>query len=134
MKYLGIDYGKRKIGLAISEGLTASPLSIIESSGLEDALQKVRVFLAKEGVDKVVVGVAESGESRNMTQKFINRLKEEIEVIEVEETLSSKLADEKMRIADVKRSKIKTNDAVAAVIILEEYLDNLSMNREEGIS
>jgi putative transcription antitermination factor YqgF len=134
MKYLGIDYGKRKIGLAISEGLTASPLSIIESSGLEDALQKVRVFLAKEGVDKVVVGLAESGESRNMTQKFINRLKEEIEVIEVEETLSSKLADEKMRIADVKRSKIKTNDAVAAVIILEEYLDNLSMNREEGIS
>ena len=127
MKYLGIDYGKRKIGLAISEGFTASPLVVIESSGLEDALQKVRVFLVKEGVDKVVVGVAESGESRSMSQKFINRLREDVEVIEVEETLSSKLADEKMRIVDVKRSKIKVNDALAAAIILEDYLEGLKI-------
>lgn len=126
MKYLGIDYGKKKIGLAISEGFTASPFKIIESSGLEDALQKVRVILVKEGIDKVIVGVAESGESRNMTEKFISRLKDEIEVIPVEETLSSKLADEKMRIAQVKQSKIKANDAVAAAVILEEYLESQS--------
>jgi putative transcription antitermination factor YqgF len=127
MKYLGIDYGKRKIGLAISEGLTASPLKIIESSGLEDAVQKVLMVIRQELINQVIIGRAESGESRKMTEKFISLLKmHEVSVQVVEETLSSKLADEKMRMADVKRSKIKTNDAVAAAIILEDYLNSLA--------
>jgi putative transcription antitermination factor YqgF len=127
MKYLGIDYGKRKIGLAISEGLTASPLKIIESSGLEDAVQKVLLVIRQELINQVIIGRAESGESRKMTEKFISLLKmHEVSVQVVEETLSSKLADEKMRMADVKRSKIKTNDAVAAAIILEDYLNSLA--------
>lgn len=125
MKYLGIDYGKKKVGLAISEGLTATPLTIVESSGLEDALQKVGHILVREGIDRVVIGLAESGESRSMTEKFIQRLSEDVEVVIVEETLSSKLADEKMRLAAVKKSKVKSNDAIAAMVILEDYLEGV---------
>ena len=42
MKYLGIDYGKKKIGLALSDGSLASSYGVITSNGLSDAVQKVQ--------------------------------------------------------------------------------------------
>ncbi len=42
MKYLGVDYGLKKIGLAVSEGTLASPLQILHVSGKEDALAKLQ--------------------------------------------------------------------------------------------
>jgi putative transcription antitermination factor YqgF len=128
MKYLGIDYGKRKVGLAISEGMTASPLTIIDSSSLVDALQKVKLVIERQEIECVVVGLAESGESRSMTEKFINELKKEIRVEVFEETLSSHLADERMRTFGVKKDGRANNDAFAAAIILEDYL---TMRKEE---
>ncbi len=124
MKYLGIDYGKRKVGLAISEGLSASPLKVVDSSGLDDALQKILHIIKGEQIDQVVIGKAESGESRSMTEKFVKQLEREIPVIVVEETLSSHFADQQMREMEVQKSKRGSNDAVAAAHILQEYLDS----------
>ena len=125
MKYLGIDYGKKKVGLAISEGLSASPFQVIESSGLADAVSRIEKIIHQHQIDRVVIGLAESGESRSMTEKFIALLKKMIDVIVVEETLSSYYADEQMRMLGVAKSKRGRNDAVAATYILEQYLDSL---------
>lgn len=96
MKYLGVDYGKTKIGLAISEGLTASPLKVLSIGSLEDALVKVRQVVEKEGVERVVVGVPESGEASKIAESFINGLKPYVDVVEADETLSTQNATQKM--------------------------------------
>lgn len=123
MKYLGIDYGKKKVGVAISEGVVAAPYGVIQSSGLLDALQKVRQIISREEIELVVVGLAESGESRSMAEKFVGELKKDVAVEIVEETLSSKLADERMRMFGVKKGERAENDAMAAAIILDDYLE-----------
>ena len=125
MKYLGIDYGKKKIGLSVSEGAIADPLKVVDCSSLIDALQKVLRVIKDESVEKVIIGLPESGESRKMTVKFIEgvRVKGK-EVIEAEETLSSQEAGRLMREMGAKRSSMKKEDALAAAIILQDYLDS----------
>jgi len=125
MKILGIDYGKKKVGLAISEGLSASPYKIIEITSLADALQQVSRVIKNEEIEKVVIGLAESGESKSMTEKFITELKKEIDVTTVAETLSSHNADNQMSEMGVQKSKKGQNDAIAASLILQEYLDSI---------
>src|SRR5689334_18921738 len=94
MKYLGIDYGKTKMGLAVSEGQVASVLRVMEIGGLNDAIHKVEKVIKDEETDRVVVGLPESGEARAITKKFLAELRSKykdqpVEVIETEETLSS---------------------------------------------
>ena len=126
MKYLGVDYGLKKMGLAISEGINASPFKILEITSLKDALEKVSYVISSEEIDKVIIGVSESGESRKITLDFIKGLKGKgIEVIEVEETLSSIEARERMvELGSSKKSR-KKDDSVSASIILQNYLDSL---------
>jgi putative transcription antitermination factor YqgF len=125
MRYLGIDYGKRKIGLALSEGRTASPLKVLEVSSLIDALNKVGQVIKLEGIEVVVVGIPESGESLKITRDFIKELKKNISVVEVEETLSSKEALNQMIEMGLSRKNRGQEDAYSATIILQTFLDSL---------
>jgi putative holliday junction resolvase len=131
MKYLGIDYGKTKMGLAVSEGQVASVLKVMEISSLKDALQKVGKVIKDEEVERVVVGLPESGEARNITKKFLSELKakvkeDPVEVIETEETLSSFQARALMHELDMSQSAVnKKEDEYAAAIILQTFLDSL---------
>ena len=59
MKTLGIDYGRSKIGLAISEGTLAEPWKVIRVDSFEDAVGKVMQVIKVEQVEKVVVGISE---------------------------------------------------------------------------
>ena len=126
MRYLGIDYGKKKVGLSISEGNFASPFKVIQVSSLEDALQKILSVIKKEEIDKVVIGSAESGEAKNITKKFINALSippRRWDIVEVDEILSSHDAATKMIEMGVSKKSRKEDDAYAASIILQNYLD-----------
>jgi putative transcription antitermination factor YqgF len=127
MKYLGIDYGKRKVGLALSEGVYASSWKIITVSGLKDALTKMMQIIEAEKVDCVVIGKPESGEARTITLQFIKELKKalpKLSIIEKEETLSSQKALEQMIEMNVSKKARKSEDAYAAALILQEYLDS----------
>ena len=131
MKYLGVDYGKTKMGLSVSEGQVASVLKVVEISGLRDALQKVEKVVKDEEVERVVVGLPESGEARKITQKFLADLKtnyknQPVEVIETEETLSSFQARAIMHDLHMsERSIQQKEDEYAAAIILQSFLDSL---------
>ena len=127
MKFLGIDYGKKKVGLALSEGALASPLDVIAVSSLQDALIKIEKVIGVEKIDTVVIGVAESGESKAIAKKFITELKKQVpflQVIEVDEHLSTQKGKQAMVELGVKKSKRKEDDSFAAATILQDYLDS----------
>ena len=123
MRYLGVDFGLRKIGLAISEGELVSLFGIIYVKDKEDAVNKIRDIVKREGIDQLVVGLPESG-IRSAVLKFITQLKLEIPVETIEETLTSQKAKEQMIELGIKRKKRREEDAYSASEILQNYLDN----------
>lgn len=124
MRYLGIDYGKKKIGLALSDGQIASIFKIVEVSSLTDALVKTKKIIFDEKIDRVVIGIAE-GESGKIAKVFSKNLSREITVIETDETLSTKEAQSMMIQLNIPQKKRKKEDAFAAAIILQNFLDSL---------
>lgn len=141
MKHLGIDYGTKRIGLAISnqEETLAFPHKIIPNS--QDIIQDIVDIINYESVEKVVVGksIDAWGFDNNIQQhirSFIKKLAYEldgIEVLEQDERGSSiaaashlfgkgNIANEKWTGKENKKRR-EHNDANAAVIILQRYLD-----------
>ncbi len=123
MKYLGVDYGLKKIGLAISEGKIASLYKVLEVSSLKDSLDKVKKIIKEEGIDRVVVGMPE-GRSGKIVKKFAKELKKKVYVVEVDETLSSIDAKKLMIELNTNQKQRKKEDAYAAAIILQNFLDS----------
>lgn len=131
MRYLGIDYGLKKMGLAISEGQIAAPFKVLEISGLNDAVSKTTHVIKKENIDRVVIGVPESGEAKTAVRKFISKLKESLKnktvsVIEAPETLSSISAKNLMIDLGLGEKARQKEDAYAAAIILQDFLDSVA--------
>ncbi len=125
MKYLGIDFGLRRIGLASSEGDLASPLKTLEVKSFKNAVEQIIKVISSEGFEKVVVGLPEGKMGQNVNG-FIKALsKAGIETETVDETLSSKKALEQMIESNIPQKKRRFNDSFAASIILQEYLDTL---------
>lgn len=125
MKYLGVDYGKKKIGLAVSEGELVSGLGSIRVSSLKEAVTRIDEVIKKEEVGKIIMGLAESGQSRKMVKRFVKEAKETtgfegIEIIEVDETLSTHRAQ-----VEIRELGGGDEDERAAMIILENYLEGV---------
>lgn len=122
MKYLAIDWGEKRIGVAVGndEPKLAMPLSTASS------YRELLVIIAEEEPDKVILGnpISMSGQaslSKNFNG-FKNKLASDInhDLILVDERLSSISAD---KLAG-KRIKA-TRDSVSAMIILESYLETI---------
>lgn len=131
MRYLGVDYGLKKVGLAMSEGQIASPLKVLDTSSLKDALNKISHIIQKEEIDRVVIGVPESGQAKNIVKKFITELKsslknDTVSVIEVDETLSSSNAKDLMIDLNMSKESRKKEDAYSASLILQNFLDSIA--------
>lgn len=130
MRYLGVDYGLKKVGLAVSDGQVASPLKVIATSSLKDALEKIAHEIKREEVQRVVIGVPE-GSTGKMVRNFASELKkryehEEVQVIETDETLTSKDAQNLMVTLGTSQKERKNEDAYSAMLILQQFLDTLS--------
>ncbi len=129
MKYLGIDYGRRKIGLSISEGQLASVFKVLTVGGVADAVSKIIQVIHKEDINRVIVGVPEGGTGK-MVKSFVENLKNELSetdvvVLEADETLSSKKALDLMIQVGASKKDRKKEDAFSAAIILQNFLDSL---------
>lgn len=122
MKYLGIDFGLRRVGLSISEGNLASPFKILEGKNFEDLISKIK----KEtlGFDKIVIGLPE-GRIAKLVKKVSKALKTSgLDVVEVPEVLSTQNAIKKMIELGIPKKKRVTTDSYSATLILQDYLDN----------
>lgn len=117
MKYLGVDFGLKRIGLAVSDGELASPWQVVDA-------QKFSEILRKENFEKIVIGLPEGNIGKNVV-KFVNMLRKQgFAVDTADETLSSKKAIDAMISQKTGQKKRRSNDAAAAAIILQDYLDS----------
>jgi len=120
MNILGVDYGRSKIGLAISEGKLAEPYKVVRYEDKESLINIVKKIIEDEEVEKVVVGISEN-KMGNESKKFA----EEINAETYDETLTSIDAITLSIQGGVKRKKRKEmEDAYAATIMLQNYLDS----------
>ena len=127
-RLLGIDYGDKKIGLAIADLETkiASPFKILNND--KDTLTKIAEICQKENIEKIVVGLPLTLKSSTSSQtqavlNFIGKLKGTtyLPIIEQDERLSSSYAKNLLKEMKVKHM----DDDVAAMIILQSYIDEI---------
>ena len=131
MRYLAIDYGDKRTGLAICDHAEtiASPLAVIQ--GQKDLLKKIADVVETENVEAIVLGLPlnmddSQGPQVKLVFKFADQLKEHlnIPIHFQDERLSTFSAEEKLAVADFTRGKKKKRlDAVAAATILEAFLE-----------
>jgi putative Holliday junction resolvase len=125
MRILGIDYGRRKIGLALATSKIAEPLKVVVYDSLNEAYAKLAKVIEEEKIEKVVLGISE-GEMAKETRLFGRKLEEVtgLKPIYQDETLSTQEAQSLSINAGLKRKKRKElEDAYSATLILQGYLD-----------
>jgi len=124
-KFLGIDYGDRKIGVALSFGNLAEPLTVIRNGEGYDALGEIEKLIIKNDIDEIVVGVSER-QSAEKAKNFGGILGQKmgLTVHFQDETMSTKDAQRLSIEAGIKRKRRKgMEDAYSATLILQRYLD-----------
>jgi len=132
-RILAIDYGRKRIGLALSDELqlTAQPLLVLKCANRRDDLRRLRDICRKQGVARILVGhplhmTGEAGEMADEAARFAARLRKElgIEVDLVDERLTSWEAGQMMAETGSARQRNESSlDDVAAAIFLREYLE-----------
>jgi conserved hypothetical protein TIGR00250 len=138
MRILGLDVGSKTIGVAISDelGWTAQGLETIpidEESG-HFGLARLKEIIDQYGVERIVVGLPKNmngsiGPRGEASIRFSKRLEKRfgIPVVLWDERLSTMAAERLLISADVRRKRRKkVIDKMAAVIILQSYLDRIN--------
>lgn len=135
-RILGVDYGERRIGIALSDslGIIAKPLTIIDRKKTPDYIFAILETARERDVNKIVVGVpftlkGEHSKQTDIVKNFIDKLFTlgKIQVIPIDERLSSIAAEKSLQLQGIKTGHEKGRvDETAAAIILQEYLDSQS--------
>jgi len=132
-RVLAIDYGRKRIGLALSDELqlTAQPLAVMKRTNRREDLRRLRDICRKQGVARILVGhplhiTGEAGEMAQEASRFAARLRKElkIEVHLVDERLTSwEAAQMTAETGSAAHRNASSLDDVAAAIFLREYLE-----------
>ena len=135
-RVLGIDYGERRIGLALSDplGIIAKPLKVIDRKTTPDYKSVIVEIIDEKKVVEIIVGlpITMKGEYSNQTKAVKNFIDEisgicNVPVTEIDERLSSIAAKKALHEQGVKTGHEKGRvDETAAAIILQEFLDSQS--------
>jgi putative Holliday junction resolvase len=130
---LGVDFGDRRIGLALSDplGLAARPLMTLERSTWARDLGAIREIVTRHEVRRIVVGLpldmdGTRGRRARLTESFMDRLRAAtgLPVIPWDERLTTVQAERVLVDGDVRRARRRqVIDQVAAVILLQSWLD-----------
>ena len=133
MKILGLDYGDRKIGVAVSDafGWTAQGVEVIVRRSDEEVLNRLETIIREHAVEEIVLGLPKNmngtiGPRGELSKAFAETLKQSfgLPVHLWDERLSTVSAERALLEADVSRKKRRqVVDKMAATIILQTYLD-----------
>ena len=139
MRILGLDFGTKTVGVAVSDELfiTAQGVEIIrreKPSKLRQTLSKIEELIRQYNVEKIVLGYPKNmnnteGERCERTKEFKEQLEKRtgLEVILWDERLTTVAADNAMIEMGIRRERRKEYvDEIAAIFILQGYLDFLS--------
>jgi putative holliday junction resolvase len=130
MRILALDYGRRNIGVAVSDelGVTAQPLAALERKNRREDLRRLRQVMKKNQADLIIVGLplhlsGKHGEMAGEAERFAARVQKELglPVVMRDERLTSWQAEEMAK--ESKSAKGAVLDSLAAAILLREYLD-----------
>ncbi len=129
IRFIGIDYGSKRVGLAISDslGLTARPLEVVARA---KAVARILEIVAEYGVETVVMGLPTGlsggeGVSAREARSLAAQLESpELRVEFMDERFTSRMAEDVLLESGMKRrDRRDTVDRVAAAIILQGFLD-----------
>lgn len=123
MKILGVDYGLRRVGVAISSGEIVQTLPVIHVVSPKDALYKLNFLIDKQQVTKVILGLPSP--DKIGVEKFAKKLGQ-ISNIPIEfrdETLTSQLSFERLREQRSRKKRQRIIDSFSAALLLQEVLD-----------
>lgn len=140
-RILGIDYGRKRTGLAVTDPLqiVAGNLATVPTHEL---LQFIKDYTAREQVERIVIGLptqlnGQPSESMKYITPFVNRLRKELPempVVMYDERFTSTIAHQAMIDGGMKKSDRRDKsrvDAIAATIILNDYLQS-KLNQPEN--
>ena len=144
MIILGIDPGERRIGIAASDplGLTARPLTVIERGSLKEDLARIEAIVKQRRADRIVLGLPLNmdgtvGPQAKRVRRFAARLKRALglEIILWDERLTTVEAEsvgQELAPAPRERERRRRRtDAVAAAVILQDYLEAQRRSAEQ---
>lgn len=135
MKYLGLDLGSKTLGIATSDftETIATTLKTLyfKDENYDSLLEPLEEIISENKIDKIVLGFPKNmdntiGQRAEITLDFKEKLEKkfQIEVILEDERLTSVISNQVLIAADLSRKKRKKKvDGVAAVLILQSYLD-----------
>jgi putative Holliday junction resolvase len=133
VRYLALDHGTRRIGVAVSDELKmiAQPLEFIPSEPADGFLRRLGEILAERQVELILVGMPRNmdgtyGPAAEKVREFVAALKERfpMPIKTWDERLTSAQANRVLLQGNVRRDQRKQKvDAMAAAILLQSYLD-----------
>ena len=135
---LAIDYGEKKVGLALSDPLKiiAKPYKTIDNISDEKLIESFNAIISDKNIDEIVIGLpitmknSFSKQTENV-DKFIELLKKKIniKVVVVDERLSSIEAKKSLINQGIKTGHNKKDiDMTAAALFLQSYLDKIAIH------
>lgn len=143
MRIMGLDYGSKTVGVAISDslGITAQGIETIErkeENKLRQTLARIEALVKEYEVEKIVLGFPKNmnntlGERAEKSLEFKEKLERRagIPVIMWDERLTTVEAERTLIESKVRReNRKKYVDKIAAVFILQGYLDSLQFGQE----
>lgn len=137
MRYLALDVGEERIGIAISDetGLVARPVETIIREPGPASFERIADIVREKGVDIIVVGLpllldGSRGKQVQSTRAYVRGLRTHVEVPITywDERYSTNRAREIM----IENRSKDSLDAVAAAVILQEYLDRVEQEERSG--
>ena len=141
MRILGIDFGDARIGIAVSDpfGWTAQGIKTIHwKNNINMPIEEIKKIVNEYNVEKIVVGMPKNlnntlGERAKKTEEFILLLRDgignNIDIVTWDERCSTRCAQNTLNEMGVaKRKKRGLIDKIAAVHILQNYLNYISNN------
>lgn len=125
--FLGIDWGERKIGLAMADGETRMAFGREIILNDKNVWQNLARFIQENAVEKVILGLSEhkiQNDNKVKIENFANEFKKrfDLEVIFTEEMFSTREAKMNLNFKEMKKSH-KNDDSESARILLQGYLD-----------
>lgn len=144
MRIMGLDFGSRTVGVAISDSLliTAQGVEIIrrkDENKLRQTLARIEQLIVENEVEEIVLGLplhmnADEGVRAELTKEFKEKLERRtgLPVFFMDERLTTVSADRTMMEAGIRREHRKEYvDMLAATFILQAYLDRRNRKTDE---
>ena len=132
-RILSLDYGRRRIGVAVSDplGVTAQPFDTWDGLEFNQIVEKIDSLIRQIGIEKIIIGLpltlkGEKGQSVKKVEHFAMELKRciSLPVILWDERLTSIQAKRVLHQAEEKPSRRKGKvDLIASVLLLQNYLE-----------